>query len=376
MWLAIIVVALGGVVTLLVAAGNKHDDGVCTGYDITLAPEKETYYVSREDILLEVEKVAGGTLKGRKLASLKLQEMERTLEKNNWIADAQLFVDRGNQLRIIVEERTPVARFINTAGISFYADRSGYRLDFIPGKPVRLHVVTGITAAKKWHANDSVIYKQALQIVNYISENPFWNAQVGQVEILAGRQFQLIPLVGDAPILFGSGENVQDKFHRLELFYKQVLSKAGVNKYAAIDVRYEGQVVGIKKGKAAVVDSVQLQKNIEQFLKEKQQQDAAAVAVEQLQPEPATAVPVNHLADPETKPIQAAAPVSKVPAAKKLSDNSGKPQSHPSPVPVKTTSNPIPKRTIGEKPKEEKPKATRLPKAVMPKKQETVENDY
>ena len=44
-------------------------------------------------------------------------------------------------------------------------------------------------------------------------------------------------------MLFGTPENYKAKFKKLSAFYKQVLAKAGLNKYNLVDVRYDKQVV-------------------------------------------------------------------------------------------------------------------------------------
>jgi cell division protein FtsQ len=82
----------------------------------------------------------------------------------------------------------------------------------------------------------------------------------GKIDITGEKLFELIPVIGDHIIKLGKGENVEEKLNRLFVFYKQVLGKVGFNKYAALDVQYDGQVVAIKKEPASPVDSVQLQR--------------------------------------------------------------------------------------------------------------------
>jgi cell division protein FtsQ len=55
------------------------------------------------------------------------------------------------------------------------------------------------------------------------------------------------------------------------VFYKDVLSKTGFDKYKTIDVQYAGQVVAKKGTTMTKIDSVQLRKNIEKLLLEAQQ---------------------------------------------------------------------------------------------------------
>ena len=51
------------------------------------------------------------------------------------------------------------------------------------------------------------------------------------------------------------------------IFYQQVLSKTGFDKYSTVDVQYSGQVIG-SKTRTSKVDSMQLKKNIEKLLQE------------------------------------------------------------------------------------------------------------
>ena len=72
-------------------------------------------------------------------------------------------------------------------------------------------------------------------------------AQVAQIDITPERNFEMIPVVGNHTVILGDGENMEQKFHRLFVFYKNVLSQTGFDKYKAINVQYAGQVVGVKE---------------------------------------------------------------------------------------------------------------------------------
>ena len=372
------VVVLASLATLLLAANKKKEANVCSGVQIRILPEDDVHCVEEDDVLLTIEKRAGGTLVNRAVSALDLDAMEAAVEENDWIKDAQLYLDSRHQMHVVVAERRPVARFITTAGTSFYADEEGTRLSFIPGKPIRLQVVTGFTAAKKWNVKDSALFAQSLQVVNYISRHPFWNAQVGQIDITRQGSFELVPLLGNAVIRFGIADKVEEKFNKLYLFYAQVLRKTGFNKYAAIDVQYDGQVVAEKKGGAAAVDSLQLKRNIEEFLKQKQQQQMAEAIAENNNDTDAqeTIAPATDLTiRSETESKQAEKSPSSLPAASTIIDE--KPNSLPPSVPVKT--KPIVQRKTP--PAKAKPPAVvkkvavatdeKQPKAVMPRRDES-----
>ena len=80
-------------------------------------------------------------------------------------------------------------------------------------------------------------------------------------------EFDMIPVIGNHIVKLGNGEDMEQKFNRLFIFYKQVLSRTGFDKYKTIDVRYAGQVVG-GKSENPKVDSVQLRKNVENLLQQ------------------------------------------------------------------------------------------------------------
>ena len=91
----------------------------------------------------------------------------------------------------------------------------------------------------------------------YIANDTFWNAQIAQIDIVGDGAFEMVPTVGRHFIEFGAGDDYQQKFRRLFIFYKEVLSKTGFDKYSKIDVRYDKQVVGTKQGIVTKADSIQ-----------------------------------------------------------------------------------------------------------------------
>ncbi len=60
----------------------------------------------------------------------------------------------------------------------------------------------------------------------------------------------------------GNADDVEQKLKRLFIFYQQVLSKTGFDRYSVLDVQYKGQVLAIQKPANSFVDSIQLKKNL------------------------------------------------------------------------------------------------------------------
>ena len=277
------------------------------------------------------------------------------LEHNTWIDNAELYFDNRDVLHITITEKEPVARVFTTAGNSFYIDSLGRKMPLSDKLSARVPVFTGFPDKKKLNAGDSLLLNNIRVAANYIMNHPFWMSQVSQIDITVDRDFEMIPVVGNHLVKLGNGENIDKKFHRLLLFYKQVLSKTGFDKYKVIDVQYKGQVVVSKYAGDAKIDSVQLRRNVEKLLRQSVEAENDTVI---------RAMP--PLVKLETDSASAPDPA--------LQDNNQiNPKSNDSPNPVKSfvsktgqkkTDNPKPVKNDKPKPPEKK----KEPKAVMPKK--------
>ena len=242
LWLGIIATVL----VLLVAAIKVRKHKTCTGYAIEIKGSEEKWFINKKNIagLLRID----GVIKGRSLHRFNLNEMEASVKKNPWIKDAELFFDNNQVLRVRIEEREPVARVFTRSGKSFYIDSSRRQLPLSGKYTARVPVVTGFPADNsRLKGVDSALMAQVEQICAFLMNNPFWMAQVAQVDITDERTFEIIPVVGNHIIELGDGTGLKEKFDRLLLFYRKVLSKTGMELYDRIKVQYDGQVVGVKK---------------------------------------------------------------------------------------------------------------------------------
>jgi cell division protein FtsQ len=261
-WLTVIC----GITTLLIAANRKEKNHVCKDILVGIKGNEGKFYVEKEDVLKLMERTAGGSLLEKDIMSINLRQLEDALKTNPWIKNAELYFDSRDDLHVFVQEREPIARVFTIAGNSFYMDSSGARMPLLDKMSIRVPVVTGFTSARKFNSADSALLQKTMQVIRFIYGSHFWNAQVGEIDITTDRKFELIPVIGDHIIRLGDGENVQEKLDKLYVFYKQIMSKVGFNKYAALDIEFKGQVVAIKKEPTSPVDSIQLQKNIEELM--------------------------------------------------------------------------------------------------------------
>ncbi len=268
MWLGVAI----GMGTIITAAMRAQEAGVCNGYTIQIEGFKEgMLFTSKEQIASLLKAATKGEIKGQRKAEFNLPVIEDLLEQSAWVYNADLYFDNNNVLHANVTERKPLARVFTSLGASFYIDEAAKQIPLSEKVSLDLPVFTGYPSKKIMNGADSVLVQNVIATASFINEDPFWNAQVAQIDINnCGADcwtMSMIPVVGNHKVDLGDGTDIASKFHRLYLFYDQVLKRTGFDKYQKIDVQYNGQVIGVK-GHYSKVDSLQLRKNIENLLQQ------------------------------------------------------------------------------------------------------------
>ncbi len=258
----------GGMLTLLLAAISKKNQGKCRDYSITIKGAQDNFFIDKKDVEQLLIKATRGNIKGQPVVSFNLHELELMLEQNTWIDDAELYFDNRDVLHITVAEKEPVARVFTISGNSFYIDSLGRKMPLSDKLSARVPVFTSFPDKKQLSAKDSLLLNYVRITANYIINNEFWMSQVAQIDITPEQTFEMIPVIGNHLVRLGNGENIDKKFHRLMVFYQQVLSKTGFDRYKLIDVQYKGQVVASRYTGDPKVDSIQLRKNVEKLLEQ------------------------------------------------------------------------------------------------------------
>ncbi|MDQ6762960.1 MAG: cell division protein FtsQ/DivIB [Bacteroidota bacterium] len=267
--LAVIVWVLlcSGTVMLLVAAITKKNNEHCVKTVINISGVQNNFFIDKKDVLEILQKVNGGNLENKPIRNFDLASMEIALQKDKWIRKAELFFDNNDVLQVRVSEREPISRIFMESGASFYMDSTLKRLPLSDKFSARLPVFTNFpTNVKAKTKKDSSLLRQIKVLSEYIANHAFWMAQVEQIDITQGETFTLIPKLGNQIIDFGSANNYKEKFENLLTFYKQLESKAGWNMYSVIDVKYKGQVIGVRRGAAEIkadsLRTIQIMKSI------------------------------------------------------------------------------------------------------------------
>lgn len=207
--------------------------------DIQVKSEDGKQVLLKQDIIDNARKIIGAVSTDD---DVDLEYIETELEKDPWIANAEVYLDNKQVLQLLITERVPVARIFANNDKSYYLDAEGYLLPIDNVLQVNVPVFSQVP----YLGSDQTSVQLAQSIASLgkmILEDSFWNAQITQIQVLPNGQFEMITLVGNHKIIFGGIERAQEKLDNLKLFYDKGLRKLGWDRYQVVDLRYTGQVV-------------------------------------------------------------------------------------------------------------------------------------
>lgn len=257
----------GATLTLLIAAISKKKSDICRDVSIHISGVQSHFFIDKSDVIDILESTNKGKIQKGVMSEIDLASMEKALQKNKWIKNAELYFDNNNILQVMINEREPVARIFTTTGASFYIDSSLKRLPLSDKYSPRLAVFTSFpTDVIVLTKEDSLLLKAIRNVGVFIAGHDFWMAQIEQTDISDEREFVMIPKIGSQLIYFGDGRDYQNKFGNLMAYYRKVAPSVGWNTYASLSVKYRGQVVGVRRDareiKADSLRTIQIMKAI------------------------------------------------------------------------------------------------------------------
>ena len=205
------------------------------------------WLIDSADVVKIIERSFGMPLDGQAAGLIDEDRVERILEEDAFVKNAEVTLTANSQLKIDIEQRQPILRIIDNVGASYYIDGEGNKIPTSPHYTARTLVATGniqphtpefMSRREHHHA-----IRDLFELTHFIIADELWMALFEQIYVNKRGDFVLIPKVGDQTIIFGDLADMEDKFRRLKIFYEEAMSREGWQKYHSIDLRYKGQVV-------------------------------------------------------------------------------------------------------------------------------------
>jgi cell division protein FtsQ len=233
-------------VVILGFVSSEADQVLCNQIEVVLSDTVQSRFVTGPDIRATLRS-EGLQLQGYPVKDINIRELERLLEKNPYIREAEVSTDVSGKMEIYLEQRIPLVRVMPDGREGFYLDTEGKELPLSDQFVPHIFLVSGFLEVPEENTGAKSQMEEIRRFCTYITEHPFWSEQFVQLYVDQNGEYELIPRVGAHQILMGSMEQWELKLRNLELLYRQGLSVYGWNTYGIINLKYTNQVICTKR---------------------------------------------------------------------------------------------------------------------------------
>lgn len=234
------------VIAILLAAVRRKHESFAESIVARVEPlPNGEKLISERDVKTALVRSFGTSLEGTELADLEVNRMERVLEEDPFVEDADTYIDQHNVLHVCIEQRRPIVRVLDNTGANYYLDANGVKMPPSKNFAARVLVATGnitpYTVEFRQKRRNSL--RDVFELTQKLLADEFLATFIQQVHVNNAGDFVLVPLIGDQKIILGSTRHLDEKLKRLKIFYREGMPYAGWRDYESLNLKYNGQVV-------------------------------------------------------------------------------------------------------------------------------------
>jgi len=236
------IIAVGAFLAAMGASIAETQYKECSNLYIKIDHDTGLFFVDESEVMNTVKSYCSDDLQGVPMRNVDFTEVEERLESNPFVQNAEIFASAKGALRVEVSQRQPLVRVVNNSGVSYYLDVNGTKIPASSKFTARVVVATGYIENPDYPA----VLDELKALCLFISNDRFWKAQFEQIYVTPSGEFELVPKLGNHIIQFGSVSEMEEKFHKLMIFYKEVLKNFDADDFRTINLKYRNQIVCTK----------------------------------------------------------------------------------------------------------------------------------
>ncbi|MBY5951198.1 cell division protein FtsQ/DivIB [Algoriphagus sp. NF] len=214
------------------------------GTEIEIEGVSGLYFVDKQEIETLLAEAFPNLKVGLLLEEVPLNAIEDRLEGHPFIKLADASIGQKGILQLYLEQHQPIARIVRPLAADGYITTEGKIIPISSSYTSRVLILSGDMAEKL--LNEGGVMNQMpelMDLIRFISEDEFWNAQITEVEIRERDDIRLYQQVGEQVIELGDAADLEDKFDRIQIFYSEILPRKGWDAYDRVSVKFKEQIV-------------------------------------------------------------------------------------------------------------------------------------
>ena len=214
------------------ASNLKNNSRIINKIHVKITPNS-SYFISADSIRNTINKYI---LTSKD--SISLSKIEQEIDKNTYVEKSQVYMKIGQELNVDIKQKEPIARVITSDSI-FYLDKNSNFMSLSKLKSSNVPLIFGFSEYSD--------LKYLTEISLMIKNDEFLNKNISQIFIKDDQKIDLKIRGNNTIIEFGNNNRLKNKIQNLKAFYNRAISKNEIDKYKKINLRFENQVVVVKK---------------------------------------------------------------------------------------------------------------------------------
>ena len=224
-------------ISVFTFVATKSGEVTCRGVRVAVKNTDVNVFVDEEDVMKAIKK-GYGDIMDKSILAVNKDSLERVLVKNPMIKSAQVYYSLDGYIHVNIQQREPVLRVLTGEG--YYVDRDGRVMPLSSKFTSRVVVATG-------DINKKFACEKLGPFAMKLKNEPFWDAYIEQLVVRSNEDVVMIPKVGDFRIVLGKVDDCEVRLEKLILFLKDGITKKGWNRYKEINLKFDNQVVCVRK---------------------------------------------------------------------------------------------------------------------------------
>ena len=223
---------------------KRQSATTCNSIRINIINPESSNFVDEKEVAKLITGDRSVALVGNTYGRINLKEIETRTETNTYIQEAEAYKDHRGDLIVDAYIARPIARIIRTGKPDHYITDKGNLVETSTKYTSRVLLITGDYVSNFKHNLRKDSSQQVLfNFLEYIYNNPFWKAQIAEIDIDRDGEMVIYPQVTKQYIQFGTLDEWPEKMEKLKIFYMKILPFKGWNAYSRVNLIYENQII-------------------------------------------------------------------------------------------------------------------------------------
>ena len=216
-----LLIIIGG---LYAFSSHRSERKKVAGMTVEFVGDQNLYITQEAVNKLLIQKFGG--LENVPKEKLALNTMEKVIEANEMVKNAQVYVTVDGKLESKIVQRRPIGRVESVT--KFYIDDDGKRMPLSSSHSARVPIITGKITGES------------------LEEDEFLRKNVIGIHISDLEKYQLKFRVENFVVNLGGIDNLEEKFNNFKAFYAKANKDETLEKYAVVSLEFNNQVVCTK----------------------------------------------------------------------------------------------------------------------------------